>query len=137
MKKIILQAIRRLEAAFAMRAGKDDSVSFKSAIRKFDEWIESKGFCSTDMTIPRLCTSLGISRYELSWVCHSVYRDSFTSLRKRLRIAEAERLLLSKPEVPFSHIGEQVGIPDRTNFRRQFMEITGMTPREYRESHMK
>lgn len=137
MKKIILQAIRRLEAAFAMRAGNDDSVYFKSAIRKFDEWVEAKGFCSTDTTIPRLCSALGISRYELSWVCNTVYGDSFTSLRKRFRIAEAEKLLLNKPEVPFSHIGEQVGIPDRTNFRRQFMEITGMTPRQYRETHQK
>lgn len=137
MKKLILRAIRRLENAFAHSGSNNETVYYKTAIRKIDEWIESKGYCSTDMPISKLCNLLEISRYELSWVCRTVYEDSFPGLRKKLRIYEAERLLVSRPEMPFSHIGEKVGIPDRTNFRRQFMEITGMTPRDYRDSHLK
>ena len=137
MKKLILRAIRRLENAFALRQSNEDSFYSNRAIRKINEWIEGKGYCATDMTIAKLCNLLEISKYELSWVCQTIYEDSFLSLRKKLRIQEAERLLVSNPDMPIAHIGEKVGITDRTNFRRQFQEITGMSPRIYRELHLK
>ena len=48
---------------------------------------------------------------------------------------EAMRLLLENRETPANLIGEQVGISDKSNFRKQFKEITGCTPVQWRLKH--
>ena len=75
----------------------------------------------------------GISKDELSWYCHSTYGCGFLSIRKELRIFEAKRIIEENPYLPLNTIGEMVGISDKTNFRRQFYEVTGETPQEWRD----
>jgi transcriptional regulator GlxA family with amidase domain len=58
------------------------------------------------------------------------------SWRKDLRIREARHLLLDYPDLPVSVIGEMAGIVDKSNFKRQFCQATGMTPRRWREKHL-
>lgn len=79
--------------------------------------------------------NLGVSHAELSWVSRRVYGDNFLSLRKRLRLNDACRMLVEYPDLPFSVVADRVGIPDRTNFRRQFFSEFGMSPGEWREKH--
>ena len=44
-------------------------------------------------------------------------------------------LLLAYPGLPVSLVGEMVGIADKSNFKRQFADLAGMSPREWRERH--
>lgn len=48
------------------------------------------------------------------------------------RIKEACRLLILKPKVPASIIGEEVGIYDRSNFNKHFKNKMGCTPAQWR-----
>jgi AraC-like DNA-binding protein len=56
---------------------------------------------------------------------------SFTEMVRRLRIAQACRLLLST-DMKVSRICEEVGYTNLSNFNRQFLTEMGATPREYR-----
>lgn len=137
MKKLISKIVRHLSKVLVSFYGPENTVFMKKAVERVNKWIEDKGYCLSDLSMSKLCHNLGISKYELSWVCKSVYGDNFLSFRKRMRILEAKKLLLENPNTPFTYIGEMVGIPDRTNFRRQFLEITGQTPGEYRKNHIR
>lgn len=135
MKKLITKLVRHLSKVLVRFEKSDNTVFMKTAVERVNKWMEDKGYCVSDLSMSKLCNNLGISKYELSWVCKSVYGENFLTLRKRMRIIEAQKLLVENPDTPFVYIGERVGIPDRTNFRRQFFEITGQTPGEYRKSH--
>ena len=124
-----------MKEAFGQDASEDVPQTEKNLVSRFDAWVNDRGYCRTDETIQELSLRLGMSRFELSWVCRKIYGDNFTSLRKRLRVTEAARLLLEDENVPMSLVAEKVGIPDRTNFRRQFVEVFGLTPQEWRDRH--
>ena len=135
MKKLITKLVRHLSKVLVRFERSDNTVFMKTAVERVNKGMEDKGYCVSDLSMSKLCNNLGISKYELSWVCKSVYGENFLTLRKRMRILEAQKLLVENPDTPFVYIGERVGIPDRTNFRRQFFEITGQAPGEYRKSH--
>ena len=54
-----------------------------------------------------------------------------------MRIEDAKRLLMEQPEIPVRHIGYIIGFSDKSNFRRQFKEVVGCTPSEWRERELK
>lgn len=100
-----------------------------------DDWVAQKGFCESDMTLEAVSEQLGVRRETLSSFCIRNYGMAFLSWRKELRIAEAKRLMSENKDLSFRIIGEMVGIPDRSNFRRQFIDVTGMTPSEWKNWH--
>lgn len=137
MKKTIKKVFRHLKEALASDPAREEIIYGREIVGKIDEWMDSKGYCRQDESMQDIALRLGVSRYELSWVSRKVYGDNFLSLRKRLRISEAARLLLEDTQAPISLIGERVGITDRTNFRRQFVEVMGKTPQEWRDIHLR
>ncbi|MCR5561237.1 MAG: helix-turn-helix domain-containing protein [Bacteroidales bacterium] len=137
MRKTFTKVLRRFQEVLAKDSDRQDISCKSEIIEKFDEWVKSKEFCRRDETMQDIAARLDMSRYELSWVSRRIYGDNFPSLRKRLRIREAARILSNHPELPILHVAEMVGIADKTNFRRQFAEETGMSPGEWREAHRK
>ncbi len=105
----------------------------EDVVASMDKWFKDKGYCQSDQSMGDVAEKFGISKDELSWYCHSTYGCGFLSIRKELRIYEAKRIIEENPFLPLNTIGEMVGISDKTNFRRQFFEVTGETPQEYRD----
>ncbi|WP_373231235.1 response regulator [Cohnella sp.] len=50
-----------------------------------------------------------------------------------LRINEAKYLLANDKALPVKEVGERVGYPDQYYFSRIFRQVTGFTPREFRQ----
>ena len=98
-----------------------------------DQWVEDKGW-TENLNFDQVAARLGVRKMQISLYTHSVYGLSFPGWRKELRIKEAMRLLLEDKSIPTTLIGEAVGISDKSNFRRQFKEIAGCTPLEWRRS---
>lgn len=88
-----------------------------------EKWILDKGYCINE-TMGELADRLDISKSQLSEYCRMVVRKPFPSWRKQLRIMEAQRVWKENPDMSVIEVATIVGIPDRTNFRRQFFEIT-------------
>lgn len=104
----------------------------KSAIGK---WVEDKMFLHDDMSRDDIAASLGTDRSFLSSFFHDCMKIEFRVWRTQLRIEEAKKLLLDNPDVSVSKIGQMVGIPDRSNFQRKFIEQVGSSPKEWRRQH--
>jgi len=58
---------------------------------------------------------------------------TFKEWINHLRIEEAKNLLQNHPEMPVSQIGTMVGLPDKSNFGRQFTRLTGKSPQAWRK----
>jgi len=101
---------------------------------KIEKWIAGCGW-TEDTTLGGVAESLGIDKEDLSLYFRRKYRKSFLHWRKEMRIDEAKRLLLIEETIPTALIGEAVGIYDKSNFKRQFRDITGLTPAQWRSEH--
>jgi len=101
-----------------------------------DEWVAQKRFIKRLPTLEEIADDIGIPAYLLGIHIRIHESNSVLTWRKELRIREAQDMLLNFPELPISVIGEMVGIDDKTNFKRQFQQVVGMTPREWREKHL-
>ena len=101
-----------------------------------NRWILRRGFAKELPTLEQIADDIGVPAELLSIYIRTRTRKSVLSWRKELRIREARRLLLRFPDLPVSVIGEMAGIGDKSNFKRQFCQATGMTPRRWREKHL-
>ena len=99
-----------------------------------EQWIADKRWAE-DASLAEVACSLGIEKEDFSLYFRRKYNKSFLLWRKEVRIQEAKRLLVKYRKTPTALIGEEVGIYDKSNFKRQFREITGLTPAQWRLKH--
>ncbi|MBR3074743.1 MAG: helix-turn-helix domain-containing protein [Bacteroidales bacterium] len=138
MKKNIIK--RRIAAFFgriSIRIASDlsfetqkDYIQEQTRI-KIDKWIKEKGW-TEDLSQEDVARSLNLKSEQLGQFFYLQTGKSFSRWRRELRIEEAERIMREDRKMPTVLVGESVGIPDKSNFRRQFKEITGYTPAEWR-----
>ena len=93
-------------------------------------WVGAKGYCRSQQ-LEQAAESIGVGAEQLAYYFNK-RGTTFTAWRKELRIEEAKALLVNRPGLPASRIGELVGIPDRSNFNKRFKEVTGLLPSEWR-----
>lgn len=101
-----------------------------------DIWIRQKGYVRSDITLGSLALELKTNRTYLSGYINSHRGCNFKTWISRLRIEEAQRLLIENPALSVASIGEMVGIDDKSSFFRQFMNVAGKTPGEYRQENL-
>ena len=97
------------------------------------EWIAAKKYCIPDQSLQDVAKDLDVSPSSLSYYCTTVLRERFSSFRKKLRLMEARRIIEQDPYEKLINVAFMVGIQDKCNFRRQFFEIYGISPSEWRE----
>jgi AraC-like DNA-binding protein len=98
-------------------------------------WMERFGHLSHYSSIAEMSEDIGVSEDQLKHYVHTHYGKRLLVWQKDLRIEEAKALLLAYPHYSVSVIGEMVGILDKSNFKKQFTETVGMSPRAWREHH--
>lgn len=110
----------------------EDADCIRRTRRAVRKWAIEKKYCEPDCSAYKAAEQMGMSVLQLNWYCRVHLGKTYNRFRMELRIREAVRLVLKFPGKPFSLIGEAVGIPDKSNFRRDFRKVTGMTPDRYR-----
>lgn len=102
----------------------------------FCDWLMDKGYLKTESE-EEAAASMGVTPQQLSTFCRTRLGKTFRQIRKEYRIREVQYLLKDNPDLPLDILGECVGISDKSNLRKQFIEIVGCSPREWvsRNSH--
>lgn len=103
----------------------------KQLASKMSQWVLEKKWAE-NLTMKQVADSLGVTSEELGLYSVSHWGKNFLQWRKEIRIEEAKRLLLEQRNMPATLIGEMVGIGDKSNFRKQFRELAGCSPAEWR-----
>lgn len=116
-------------AIFSLMSDKD-ALEFQTLI-KMDLWTREKRWVD-NQTMDEIAAELGLRKEQLSLYFRKHVGTSFIKWRRELRIKEAQRLLLEDKNTPTAVIGEAVGISDKSYFRRQFKEVTGVSPAIWR-----
>ena len=98
-----------------------------------ERWVAQRRYAVPDATLGDVAEEIGVSQVQLSFYFRVILGIRFSTWRKRIRIRDAKILLIQEPDKSLASIGEAVGIADKSDFRRQFREIVGMSPAEYRE----
>ena len=96
-------------------------------------WKKKKGWRQPLRNLSDAADALGTD----TTVLHYYFRDrvglDFRTWRTRLRLEEACQLLVEEPGTAAADIGLRVGFSNRSNFSRQFLAYTGLTPARWRE----
>lgn len=99
-------------------------------------WISDKGYLKAG-SIADAAEQMDLTPEQLSFFCSERLGKSFRQLRKEHRIREAESLLLANPDISLRNLGRSVGIHDKSDLRRQFREVTGLYPAEWKKIKQK
>ena len=98
-----------------------------------EAWVLSRGYISPNITLGTLARQLATNQTYLSRYINTTKGLTFKQWIGALRIAEAQKLLAGNPEIAIDDIYRRVGISSRSSFFRQFTDVTGMAPGEYRD----
>ena len=136
MKKKITSRIWRFlhQTEQEETAGSLSLASLEQKGVRIQEWIDRKRWME-DASLQDVADEIGIDKVHLSYWFRVHTGQSFLRWRTGMRIEEAKTLLLKERNLPTGIIGEAVGISDRSNFKRQFRELTGCTPAQWRLKH--
>lgn len=99
-----------------------------------EEWVALGHHRDHYDSLEAIAGELNVSKEQLSYFFSHQVGKKFLTWRKSLRIEDAKTLLLTREDLSITQIGTLVGIPDKSDFRRQFYEITGCYPYEWRAS---
>lgn len=95
-------------------------------------WVAQGGWRLPRRTLSEAAADLGTDTVTLHHYFQGRTGLDFRTWRTRLRLEEAARLLVEEPETKVLDIAERVGFSNRSNFSRQFLAYTGMTPAQWR-----
>ena len=102
----------------------------KSLVR----WVDGKGWRVPVRTVGEAAERLGTDSETLYYYFRQRVGLDFRTWRTRLRLEDAMRLLREEPDTPAVDIAARVGFSNRSNFSRQFLAYTGLTPLQWRAS---
>ena len=98
-----------------------------------EKWVRDKGYLRPLASVEEMAADIGVPADRLTVWCRVTSGRPVLRWRKELRIGDAKRLLLEFPDLPVATVGRMAGIDDKSNFKRQFTEVVGLSPRAWRE----
>ncbi len=105
--------------------------SKRATIRKVLRYMDQN--YSKGLTLPEVAKVAHMAPSYFSMYFKKEMGENYNQFVNRMKIERAKELL-QNPSVKIHEVGTLVGFEDSKYFSRKFRTITGMTPREYRES---
>ena len=103
--------------------------------KALEAWQAREGWREPVRTVGEAAERLGTDTGTL----HAYFRDriglDFRTWRTRLRLEDAKRLLADNPLLPPAEAARLTGFSNRSNFSRQFLAYTGLTPAAWQQTH--
>jgi len=98
---------------------------------------ENQLYLEEKLSIKDVAEMLDINHQQLSEILNRELGKSFSSYVNDIKISEAKKLLINEPDLPVIRIAMSVGFNSIRTFNRVFVNSTGVTPMEYRNSRLK
>lgn len=105
----------------------------KKLLEEIDRYLKKN--LHGDNSIAAICRAFSINQPYLSKVFKQYYNCTYNEYLIELKIEEAKRLLANEEEeYRIGEIAEVTGFSDQFYFSKVFKNLTGMSPREYRNN---
>ena len=131
LKKLGRKGMSRLKDNVAERK------SYDKVARNLERWVSEGRHHECYGSLEDILNDLDVTHDELKHFCAFKFGKPFLTWRKELRMEEAKELLQDHPDIPICHIAFDLGFSDKSNFRKQFKDIVGCSPGEWRAGHLK
>ncbi|WP_350284393.1 helix-turn-helix transcriptional regulator [uncultured Croceitalea sp.] len=115
------------------------STSSSEVVSKLHNYMETHmPYLNPELTLSDVSQAIDVTNRELSEFINGHLGTNFISYVNSYRIKMAKQLLSNpdETELNISEIMYEVGFSSRSSFNTLFKKETGMTPSEYRESHL-
>jgi len=100
---------------------------------KLEKLIEDKVFQDTELSLAGLAKQIGVPKHHLTQLLNLRMKKTFNQYINGLRIEYACELLEQEPnEYSIEGLAYKCGFNSKVSFNRNFKNITGITPSEYR-----
>jgi AraC-like DNA-binding protein len=132
--RIIEPALEEVGAVSGDEAEAAYPAAFASIETKISQWVAGKGFTQEGVTLDRLAAELYTNRCYLSSYINKCRKQTFREWINELRIEEAQKQMLRHPEKSIQEIALCTGFANKSNFGRQFLRQTGLTPGKWRKN---
>lgn len=114
------------------------SADDKAQIRwRIKEWEAGKGFRTPDITIEDLARGVGCDSDEVANIINETYDRTFRQHVDRLRIDDAQELLVHFPDKSVGDIAHMLGYDGGDVLTANFKRVFGVSPEEWRASVLK
>jgi len=110
-------------------------VSYGDLESLLTQWMVQKKYLQANITIEQVANLLNTNRTYLSNYINTNKQQTFREWVNNLRIDEAKQLILENPTVPINEIGRMIGFNDKSNFTRQFIKATGISPLQWKSEN--
>lgn len=100
---------------------------------KLEEWVNSKSFIDSSLTIQNVATTIGTNRTYLSGYINNVYNCSFKEWITVLRIEEAKYILSTNSYISINDVATMVGFTSLSSFSRTFTRYNSCPPLKWRK----
>jgi len=104
--------------------------SYHAQMKKIRSYLEEH-YANPDLSLDYLSDKFEINPKYLSQLFKEEFGENFLDFLMRKRIEEAKRILLLEDR-SIQDIGDRVGYPNATTFRRVFKKVVGISPVDYR-----
>lgn len=114
----------------------DEYVKATTVENAISKWCNraSKPFCREGMTITKAAEEMNISERLLSNYINVVCEKNFNTWLNTLRIEEAKRLIMTKPEIQIVEVATRTGYTDSSALTKAFRKIEGVTPTDFKRA---
>lgn len=93
-------------------------------------------YLDPELTLSKLTRKLGVPAKQISIAVNQVHKQNISKLINEYRIEHAKHSLITSQDT-ITQIFMNSGFQTKSNFNREFLRITGMTPSEYRKRNTK
>jgi AraC-like DNA-binding protein len=87
------------------------------------------------ITLPQAARKLQVPARQLSNAVNQIYGKSFSTHLNDLRVQEAQDLLRIRSDLSIIDVMHEAGFSTKSNFNKEFLRVTGMSPSAYRDEH--
>lgn len=91
-------------------------------------------FKQPDLRISDIASRLATNRTYISAIIKSLSGENFSNMINGYRVRYAQKLMKTHPDMSVTEIAEESGFSSRSAFYRNFKEMTGLSPTEWKKS---
>jgi AraC-like DNA-binding protein len=116
---------------------KSGSDAFALLEKRIELWVANKEFTQQGITVDILSARLFTNPKYISTYINTHKKQTFRKWINEIRIEEAKSILAEEPDATLIDVAHRTGYADKSHFLRQFKELNGISPTEWRKGVFK
>lgn len=119
----------------ALNVQADKTLTYEQIEERLQDWISAKGYLQPKINLGEIALQIGSNRSYLSGFINTRYGCTYYKWIALLRIQEAKKLMIDRPELTISQIVEKAGFSSNPHFTTLFTKEEGLPPTQWREKY--